>query len=60
MTAIWLGLVSAIKNIITKVLSQAFFEWLLLWAAERLVNKTENEWGIELVEKVKELYEQGK
>jgi len=60
MPAIWLGVVNAFKNIILKVLSQAFFEWLFFWAAEALVSKTENKLDDEFIRKAKELYEQGK
>ena len=60
MTAIWLGLVSAIKNILLKVVSQAFFEWLFFWAARMMVESTKTTKDDEFLEKVKELYEQGK
>lgn len=60
MPAIWLGVVGAIKNILLKVLSQNFFEWLFFWAAESLAASTKNKLDDEFIRKAKELYEQGK
>lgn len=58
MTAIWLGIVSVIKNILLKVLSEKFFEWLLFWAAKMLVDSTETTKDNEFYEQVKKVYEQ--
>ena len=40
MSAIWLGALNVMKNIVVKVLSEKFFEWLFFWAADALVKKT--------------------
>ncbi len=60
MTAIWFALMSAVKNILVKCISQKFFEWALFWDAEMLVKHTDNKHDDKLLVKVKELYEQGK
>ncbi len=60
MTAIWFGLMSAIKHILLKRISQKFFEWAFFWGAGMLVAHTDNKHDDKLLEKVKELYEQGK
>lgn len=60
MTAIWLAVLGAIKSILVKVITQKFFEWLFFWAASMLVKHTDNKHDDELLNKVKELYEQGK
>ncbi len=60
MTAIWLGLMAAVKNIFLRVMSQKFFEWLLFWALDMLVAHTDNKHDDAIMKKVRELYEQGK
>ena len=60
MISIWLALVSVVKNIFLKVVSEAFFEWLFFWAARMLVDSTKTTKDDEFYFKVKELYEQGK
>lgn len=60
MASIWLAIVSVIKNIFLKVVSEAFFEWLFFWAARMLVDSTKTTKDDEFYFKVKELYEQGK
>jgi hypothetical protein len=60
MVSIWLALVSVVKNIFLKVVSEAFFEWLFFWAARMLVDSTKTTKDDEFYFKVKELYEQGK
>ena len=59
MASIWLGMLNVIKNIVLKVLSEKFFEWLFFWAARMLVESTKTNKDDEFLEKVKEIYEQG-
>lgn len=60
MQAILLGALDAFKNIIFKVLSEKFFEWLFFWAAEALTAQTKNKLDDEFIKKAKEIYEQSK
>jgi len=60
MTAIWLGIVSVLKNILLKTLSEAFFEWLFFWTTKMLVDSTKTNKDNEFYNKVKETYEQSK
>ena len=60
MTAIWLGIVSVLKNILLKTLSEKFFEWLFFWAAQMLVDSTKTTKDDEFLKQVKKVYEQGK
>ena len=60
MTAVWLALVSVIKNLFLKLASEKFFEWLLFWAARMLVESTKTTKDDEFYHEVKRLYEQGK
>lgn len=60
MQAILLGALGAFKNIIFKVLSEKFFEWLFFWAAEALTAQTKNKLDDEFIKKAKEIYEQSK
>ena len=57
MTAVWLGVMSAIKSILLKVLSEKFFVWLFFWAAGMLVDSTKTTKDDEFLKKVKELYD---
>lgn len=59
MTAIWLGIVNVLKNILLKTLSEKFFEWVFFWGAEMLVKSTKTTKDDEFLAKVKEIYEQG-
>ena len=60
MTGIWLGVIGAIKSIMTRVLSEKFFVWLFFFAGEAIAKKTTNKLDDEFIAKAKELYEQGK
>ena len=57
MSAIFLGIVTVLKNIVLKVLSEKFFEWLFFWAAKMLVESTKTTKDDEFYKKVKEIYE---
>lgn len=61
MAGIWLGIISVIKNILLKVLSAKFFEWLFFWAAGMLVHSTKTPLDDQFYEQVKKIYfdEQG-
>jgi len=59
MTAIWLGIVSVLKNILLKTLSEKFLEWLFFWAAQMLVDSTKTTKDDEFLKQVKKVYEQG-
>lgn len=59
MAAIWLGMVTAIKNILFKVLSVKFFEWLFFFAAEMFVESTKTNKDDKFLQKIKELYYEG-
>ncbi len=57
MSGIWLALVSALKNIFLKVVSEKFFEWLFFWSAKSLVESTKTTKDDEFLAKATELYE---
>ena len=59
MTAIWLALTGAVKNIVVKVVSEKFFTWLIFWAADMLVKSTKTKYDDVWLAKVKELHAEG-
>lgn len=59
MTGLFLGALSVLKNIALKMLSKAFLEWLLFWAAGMIVESTKTTKDNEFLKKLKEVYEQG-
>jgi len=58
MATIWLGIVNVIKNLLLRTLSEKFFEWLLFWVVQMLVDSTKTTKDNEFYDKVKEIYEQ--
>ena len=56
MTAIWVGIISALKNILLKVISEKFFTWLFFWSAQALVDSTKTKFDDELIKQIKEVY----
>ena len=48
---------SVLKGIIVKMASKAFFEWLLFWAADMIVESTKTTKDDEFLAKLKELNE---
>ena len=52
-------MVTVMKNIILRTLSEKFFEWLFFWAAKMLVDSTKTNKDDEFLEQVKKVYEQG-
>ena len=59
MTVVWLGVVSAFKKILLKILTEKFFTWLFFWSAKQLVLSTKTTKDDEFYNEVKRLYEQG-
>ena len=60
MNIVWLTLVSVVKNILLRTLSEKFFEWLFFWTAQMLVDSTKTTKDDEFLTQVKAVYEQGK
>jgi hypothetical protein len=58
MSGIWLGVVSALKSILLKVLSEKFFVWLFFWASKALVENTKTPHDDEFLKKIKELHDE--
>jgi hypothetical protein len=58
MTGILMGALNVLKNILLKMASEVFFEWLFFWAARMLVESTKTTKDDEFFAKVKEIYEQ--
>tara|TARA_R110002096_G_C14264075_1_gene694956 strand:+ start:287 stop:463 length:177 start_codon:yes stop_codon:yes gene_type:complete len=52
--------VNALKNILLKTCSEAFFKWLFFWAAQMLVDSTKTTKDDEFLAQVKKTYEQSK
>jgi hypothetical protein len=59
MVAIWLGVLNVLKNLLLRVFSEKFFEWLFFWAAQMLVDSTKTTKDDEFLAQVKKVYEQG-
>ena len=59
MHIIWLTMVTVMKNILLRTLSEKFFEWLFFWAAKMLVDSTKTTKDDEFLAQVKKVYEQG-
>ena len=60
MSVIFTTILKVMKNIVVKVLSEKFFEWLFFWAADALVKKTTTKLDDEFIKKAREIYEQSK
>jgi hypothetical protein len=58
MTAIWAGLLAAIKSIFLKVVSQRFFEWLFFWSVKALVEHTKTPLDDEFYKEAKRVYDE--
>ena len=56
MKAILLALVSTLKKIFLKIVSEKFFEWLFFWSAKSLVSSTKSTKDDEFLAKVEEIY----
>lgn len=53
-------MVTVMKNILLRTLSEKFFEWLFFWTAQMLVDSTKTTKDDEFLTQVKQVYEQGK
>jgi hypothetical protein len=60
MTGLLMGALNVLKNILLRMASEAFFEWLFFWAAKMLVESTKTTKDDEFFKQVKKAYEQGK
>lgn len=56
----WLTMMTVMKSILLRTLSEKFFEWLFFWAAKMLVDSTKTTKDDEFLTQVKKVYEQGK
>ena len=52
-------MMTVMKNILLRTLSEKFFEWLFFWAAKMIVDSTKTTKDNEFLEQVKKVYEQG-
>ncbi len=59
MTGILMGILNVLKNILLRMASEAFFEWLFFWAAKMLVESTKTKKDDEFLIQVKKAYAQG-
>lgn len=49
-------LISVVKNLLLKLVSEKLLKWLIIWGLDKVVKKTEDKWDDELLAKAKEAW----